>query len=263
LRPLVSRDSCNRVRVLFLPLTPAQGGRQLWEDIYVFNAVATQIRARTRPNYKYHRELAKLLVQGVDTTIQRGDISTVLSMNGALVDALLGLVEVTGPDERSPTIINTSWTLESSFGSPSFGDTSTALIVAAAGNRDYDALHRSVALVMYADDIPIRVLGVVNVNPQGQRTCNTSYFEGSTRAANTGSIVGYRGGLKQGAGGCGSSFAAPRVGWSIAFWVSQLDANERTAWYPRLLRMLEAMPPLPGGRLERSFSIDRLRDPQP
>jgi len=217
LQEFEQQDPKDMVRVVYMPLTKEQGARPMLIELlqlnYLYN-LAFKSRFSTAPtgvDVKRAREAAEAVVDGTIPAVWSGqEVKT----DKAVIDAILALGKSFAESKQGAFFVNESWTTHSEAFQVYYPSPLRGLVVAAVGNSNEDVIHafRDFASrsLLHKDTV-----AVLNTDASGTRLCCTSVL--APGVENETFAVGFDGRVTSATcdGGCGTSFASPRVAWLL------------------------------------------------
>lgn len=242
LSDFVALDGTRRIPIVYLPLTTGQDAVQLIQRLVhtyhmllqrSLNPASAKLSPSTIRNLK---RVADDVVRSIPT---RDDANGKAFTNSSVIGAALAVLQAIAALDNSLVVINTSWTADDGVLDPiGTGGKMNELVVAAAGNQ------KDVNLDAQGWDFAKRsasgggtYITVLNTTRSGVTQCSSSIVTDDSETLKGRLVVGYNGDV--GSSTCATSFAAPRVGWLLALYLSNLPQGKN--WPRSLLDRIEKL----------------------
>lgn len=225
LEELNQLDVRRHIFPLYIPLTLQQGAKPVLEKLLETHFIAEKVPRRSfgrDPPLDKTRKDARKKTAEVLKRLPRSAKARPLVTDKSLLDAVLTVATLYAEAHGTRFFLNESWTLQDSNvivrmpSRPNYG-----MILAAVGNAPNEALRTKVHLKQWdfaQQSSGDSVVAIMNMDDAGNLICcsNETLDDDGINA------VGFDGRLAEsdvscGPGAtCGTSFAAPRVGWLLA-----------------------------------------------
>jgi hypothetical protein len=231
LYPLSDLDTVG-VAIQYIPVIPAGEAKRVLTDLVSTYFISwSRNRAQTPASNVVLEAEAAATINSVQVPPANGPV-TVVRTTRTILDALVYLLHKRAERSGVSFVISASWVLSDSLeAAPTVPEEMLGLIVAAAGNFDEDVMRAGRDLGRLSVN-GRKVLTVENYSGANLRTCRSSFFPAGVEAVSRHRILGYRGGrANQNPFKCGTSFAAPRVAWFIASYLSTRNPTDSTNRY--------------------------------
>jgi hypothetical protein len=244
LKSLTDLDPGGRIKIIYVPLTHEQYADDVLREMLELHYISKNRQywpvGKIRLNQEQLKEAsdyANEVLSKLEPDAHAHEVKTDSAVLEALFDLANEIATSTKKGDEGLFFVNESWTVYTDTLNFDLGVYDYGLAIVAAGNepkRTVDSVDEWVDFARRCHPPKLEALTVINLDASGNIQCDTSKVREDSLSSTL--AVGYDGNIPT---ACGTSFAAPRVAWLLAFIEStRICKADRVTWLGGLQQRL-------------------------